>query len=951
MFLHRLNFSAIEPGMPAKIKFKKSVLAHCMYSIFSTNDINKLLLNSIFLSAFVVPNVYAQDLSVDVKQDTTVDVASTSGATVEKIIPLPNLNDSSLGLKNSQFSQQLEDAAQQQGLPASKIALIDEKLTQTQDQTQQAAEIDSLLMLQQQQKNPNSDQGFKPITFDDLEELPASQIDPAFAAEINQVAEEAKTEALNFRHGMSKQPEMIIADPTQQELIDIGQAPINVDSLIQDIRADSQIQVSENESGRTFIDYNQEVVEEDTQKLNVFQRIVKKIGPKKDNTVVMEKIHVEVEGATVPLAANIKAKLSVFTVEAFSDFNSSVPQLRTLANQAAQAVGYYNAQFKFKKQSDNKLKVTVTRNDPVLIGEQNIEFSGAGENLPQLQVIRVLPDQEPGDILNHGLYENTKARIVEAATNNGFFDSYWRLHDLKVLQPQNKADINLKYETGNRYKIGEVEFRMSDPSKPLPVDLDILEKLAPWKDGADYTAWRVNTLSNNLTNTRYFNYTLVDAVRPDPIQKPLELPPDLQALVDERKISEGALMADSGKKVATTSSEEVTQNLVDEQTFAGTTPEEQLPAARMQQTQQQDKEAETERLQQQARIDQKIPVIVTLNADKLNNLEAGVGYGTDTGVRLRSQYRRAIVNNRGHSFDANMELSQIRQAFDGKYNIPYNHPLNDYVSIVGGYEREERDEVGNNLNLLIESAVFGADRIIKGSRKEWQHIFGMRYRLDRITQEGDITNEADLPDAFVIPGAKPEQQSLLVGYQVSKTNSDNRLNPTQGFKQTYKVQLGSDKLLTDTNMAIVDATWKALYSFGQNDVHQLIGGTQLGYIFADDFEKVPYNLRYFAGGDQSLRGFDFKSLSPEEFGYKVGGQGLAVGSLEYNYQFKDGWRAAIFTDFGNAFDQKFNNDVEYSLGLGIRWKSPIGPIRLDVASGLSDEGHPIRLHFFIGPQL
>lgn len=410
-------------------------------------------------------------------------------------------------------------------------------------------------------------------------------------------------------------------------------------------------------------------------------------------------------------------------------------------------------------------------------------------------------------------------------------------------------------------------------------------------------------------------------------------------------------MADNRNKVVAASAEEVTQNVVDEQTFAGTTPKEQLPAARMQQTEQQDKQAEIERLQQQARIDQKIPVIVTLNADKLNNLEAGIGYGTDTGVRLRSQYRRAIVNNRGHSFDANMEVSQIRQAFDGKYNIPYNHPLNDFVSIVGGYEREERDDVGNNLNLLIESAVFGADRIIKGSRKEWQHVFGVRYRLDRITQNGVIENEDDLPDAFMIPGAKPEQQSLLLGYQVSKTNSDNRVNPTKGFKQTYSVQLGSDALLTDTNMAIVDATWKTLYSFGKNDVHQLVGGTQLGYIFTQDFEKVPYNLRYFAGGDQSLRGFDYKSLSPEEFGYKVGGQGLAVGSFEYNYQFKDGWRAAIFTDFGNAFDQKFSNDVEYSLGLGIRWKSPIGPIRLDVASGLSDEGHPIRLHFFIGSQL
>ena len=949
MFLHRLNFSAIESGMPAKIKFKKSVLAHCMHSIFSTNDINKLLLSSIFLSAFVVPHVHAQDLSVDAKQDATADVASASAAATENTvaenkIPLPHLNDPNL-------SQQLEDAARQQGLPASKIDLIDDKLNQSQNQTQQAAEIDSLLMLQQQQKNPNNDQGFKAITFDDLEELPVNQVDPAFAAEINQVAEGAKTEALNFRNGMSKQTEMSVAEPTQQELIDIGQAPINVDSLIQDIRADSQIQVSENEAGRTFIDHGQDRTAEENKKLNVFQRIIQKVRPKLNNTVIVEKIHVDVEGATPPLAANIKAKLSIFTVEAFSDFNSSVPQLRTLANQAAQAVGYYNAQFKFKKQSNNKLQVIVTRNEPVLIGEQNIEFSGAGENLPQLQVIRVLPDQEAGDIRNQGLYENTKARIVEAANNNGFFDSYWRLHDLKILQPQNKADIHLKYETGNRYKIGQVEFRMSDPTKPFPVDLDILEKLAPWKDGADYTAWRVNALSNNLTNTRYFNYTLVDAIKPDPIQKPLELPPDLQALVDARKISEGELMADNRNKVVAASAEEVTQNVVDEQTFAGTTPKEQLPAARMQQTEQQDKQAEIERLQQQARIDQKIPVIVTLNADKLNNLEAGIGYGTDTGVRLRSQYRRAIVNNRGHSFDANMEVSQIRQAFDGKYNIPYNHPLNDFVSIVGGYEREERDDVGNNLNLLIESAVFGADRIIKGSRKEWQHVFGVRYRLDRITQNGVIENEDDLPDAFMIPGAKPEQQSLLLGYQVSKTNSDNRVNPTKGFKQTYSVQLGSDALLTDTNMAIVDATWKTLYSFGKNDVHQLVGGTQLGYIFTQDFEKVPYNLRYFAGGDQSLRGFDYKSLSPEEFGYKVGGQGLAVGSLEYNYQFKDGWRAAIFTDFGNAFDQKFSNDVEYSLGLGIRWKSPIGPIRLDVASGLSDEGHPIRLHFFIGSQL
>ena len=86
-------------------------------------------------------------------------------------------------------------------------------------------------------------------------------------------------------------------------------------------------------------------------------------------------------------------------------------------------------------------------------------------------------------------------------------------------------------------------------------------------------------------------------------------------------------------------------------------------------------------------------------------------------------------------------------------------------------------------------------------------------------------------------------------------------------------------------------------------------------------------------------------------GSKVGGQALAVGSMEYNYQFKEGWRAAVFSDFGNAYDTDFSNDTEYSIGLGVRWASPIGPIRIDVASGISDDSHPIRVHFFIGSLL
>ncbi len=118
---------------------------------------------------------------------------------------------------------------------------------------------------------------------------------------------------------------------------------------------------------------------------------------------------------------------------------------------------------------------------------------------------------------------------------------------------------------------------MSDPSKPLPIKLNILESMAPWKEGDDYTFWRVNALANNLTNSRYFNYTLVDSIKPDPIEKPLELPPDLQALVDQQNVTidESKLLSPEQQQLAkarqlASSSKEVSQNVVDEKQFAGT---------------------------------------------------------------------------------------------------------------------------------------------------------------------------------------------------------------------------------------------------------------------------------------------------------------------------------------------------------------------------------------------
>ena len=933
--------------MLVNTNFKKSVLCSSMHAILCWNMPKKLGL-SLFLG-LVASSSFAESLTVP----------NSNAQLAENPVPLqtPTAEEA------QNLAAEIKQLAAAQGKDSAEdLQKIEEALEQT-----QTPEFNSLEMLQQQQQAGASFAEFQPIEFEDLEDLPIAPVDQGLANEIFQVAEQAKQEAMLDRNGQV--PETLVQDATQQELLQIDQAPVNVDQLITNIQADSNFVVEANPNDTLMTELGWMTQVENADKPGFFRRLLYKVRPPRElNTAKVPRISADVvitangangtqnsigevspdayRTAVDQLSANIKAKLSSFTQESFADFPSALPQLRTLSNQAAQAVGFYNAEFKFEKLSDSRVRVQVVPNPPVAIKQQNIEFTGEGQYEAQFQVIGVLPDQEVDDVFNHGLYEQTKKRITDAASDNGYFDSYWRLHDVKVAQPQNTADINLRYETGERYKLGNVEFRMSDPNQEFPLDMDILQSLVTWQDNADYTFWRVNGLANNLTNSRYFNYTLVDTIRPDPVEHPLELPPDIQALVDQQKLSVYEATAADQKRVV--SSQEVTQSVVNEAEFAGTEEGASNDKLRMLQAQQEDKQSEEERLKQQARIDKKIPVIVTLNADRLNSAEVGAGFGTDTGVRLRGQYRRAIVNKRGHSFDANLELSQIRQAIDGRYNIPYNHPLNDYVALVGGYEREERDDVAQGGGLMIESAVAGVDRVIKKPMGSWQHTFGLRYRLDRLTEDGTVF--LTKPDAFIANG-DVEQQSLLLGYEVSRTDSNRRVNPSKGFRQIYKVELGSESLLSDADLAILNAGWRFIYSLGENDDHQFVGRSDLGYIYTEDFNKVPYNLRYFTGGDQSLRGFDYKSLSPQIEGFKIGGQALAVGSLEYNYQFKEGWRAAVFSDFGNAYDKDFSNDTEYSVGLGVRWASPIGPIRIDVASGISDDNHPIRLHFFIGSQL
>lgn len=351
---------------------------------------------------------------------------------------------------------------------------------------------------------------------------------------------------------------------------------------------------------------------------------------------------------------------------------------------------------------------------------------------------------------------------------------------------------------------------------------------------------------------------------------------------------------------------------------------------------------------EQVQANKKVPLYVFVSADKPRDAQVGIGYGTDTGIRATAKIDYNLINRQGYQAGAEVEASRITKNASVYASRPWKHPLNDKLEGRLTYEEEIIDQGEGNFDLSTKTLKALLARNIR-NEDGWDQSYFVRYRLDKLKTGVDDIDLEDLPVRFV--SSSPKQQALLLGYGVSKTTIDNVANPTRGYRQYYSVEAGADEALSDVDLAIVRAGLSGIYSFGDDNKHQVIGSLNAGYIWADDFTNVPYKLRFFAGGDQSIRGYDYNSLSPIEKGYLTGGQVLAVGSAEYNYEFKPGLRGAIFSDVGNAYDKDLNTDTKVGVGVGIRWASPVGVVRVDVAAGVTEESIPVRLHFFIGSPL
>jgi len=323
-----------------------------------------------------------------------------------------------------------------------------------------------------------------------------------------------------------------------------------------------------------------------------------------------------------------------------------------------------------------------------------------------------------------------------------------------------------------------------------------------------------------------------------------------------------------------------------------------------------------------------VPMEVKVVPKSSDIFKVGGGFSTDVRFRGQLYWTRPWINRWGHSVTSGFEGSEVQQQYSLAYLIPIKDPVNDYFNIVGGVIRK-------NINNTDSRVITLQGQRLQKFESDWKRILFLRWQRDDYRQ----ANQQTVSD-LIIPG---------VTY--SFTKSEGALDPYHGYQQIFTLEL-SDPTWGSGERLMKGRTFTKLIRQA-GITHRMSTRLDLGAIAVDNVYSVPSSMRFFAGGDQSIRGYGYEAVAPRNVENElIGGRYLVVGSLEYSYPVFKNWRLALFLDSGIATND-FTEKLSTGTGLGVRWMTPIGPIKLDFGFPVS-ESDPInnwRFHFTVGPEL
>lgn len=361
-----------------------------------------------------------------------------------------------------------------------------------------------------------------------------------------------------------------------------------------------------------------------------------------------------------------------------------------------------------------------------------------------------------------------------------------------------------------------------------------------------------------------------------------------------------------------------------------------------------------------------VPVSVQLTPKPANTIDLGVGVEigntSDNNPEPKASitWRTPQINSLGHSQETTIEWSRDSQSqnsyrFQSTYTIPLTHPLDDRLQI--------------KLGLLKDR--YGVVQVYDPDAKEYDttgQLESTKGFVELIRQQRIANNwllgysVQGLQEDYRQSGQDYDPRYVLFGIGVQKTKrGDNTLDPKSGWRSTYSMQYADPDMGSEIRLTRLQANYIWVDTFFSK--HRLVARLDLGINIVpdEDLALVPPSLRFFAGGDNSIRGYGYQELGPtidttsEDGNLRevIGGRYLAVGSMEYQYYLTPNWRLAAFVDAGNAFDKNEFKPV-VAVGPGIHWISPVGPIKLDIGFGLNKTAtldRSWRIHLTMGSVL
>lgn len=553
-------------------------------------------------------------------------------------------------------------------------------------------------------------------------------------------------------------------------------------------------------------------------------------------SVLAAQTTIRLSGLSGELQDNVQLYLNRYSADEISTSLRFQSRLEQDITSALQALGYYHSEITIELQPRNngsRLLINVNPGEATRIANIDIQINGEAATDAEFNaLLKQAPQQD--QILHHGRYDNFKSSLNSLALRRGYFDANFTLARLEVAPSVKQAFIKLHFDSGPRYRFGEVSFQGEH------IQSARLQSLVPFQAGDPYLATQLGELNQALANTNWFSSILV-----------------------------------------TGNTDQLSEHI--------------------------------------------LPVEVELAPRKRNSIETGIGFSDDVGARFKLNWLKPWLNDRGHSLDTKLALSSAEQSVEAAYKMPLETVATDFWQLQYGLRnRDYQDTRSKESNLALERHWL--------LQNAWYRTASIRWLYEDYTQ-------ADQEDTSSL---------IMPGISFSRARQTGSGMPIRADRLLFGVEVSDRSWGSDESF--VRLRGRAGYITTLADNHRVIGRLDAGAILMEEVDNLPPSIRFFAGGDNNLRGYAYESVSPlNSEGELIGGRYMATASLEYQYRVTGNWWLATFADYGSAWSN--TPDWKRGVGLGVRWGSPIGAVRIDFAWGLDAEGSPFQLHFSLGPEL